>query len=364
MIQKLRDHKINLLNQISPSQYYSAINCPYKLVLANSFGYESLLPMNANAHFGSITHKMIELISRGLIVDEQTFNKNWIELVNKKENELKSKGLSYIVPLKYFVDEFALKKNQIKNILQRKKEKINHSQKSTANKYYPEKRLENSDKSITGIADLIIENDSGVAILDFKTGKIYSDSINEYGNIEQVIKKEYEFQLKLYAHLYFLMHGQYPVLLYLVTLANTFVEIDFTNEDCERVYNNALNLIFEINQAIADNKIELIAKPSEENCKYCSYRPACNYYKKWLKDNFKNTNDLAGILQKITSFNNNTIGIQLLIEEKQVLINGFPGRYNSHFETLISKNIILHNLKKTKQSLNATANNFTIVYEF
>ena len=90
MIQKLSDHKIKNLNRISPSQYHSAISCPYKLVLANSYGYQSLLPLNANAHFGSIIHKMIELISKGVINDEQTFSENWIDLISKKEEELLS----------------------------------------------------------------------------------------------------------------------------------------------------------------------------------------------------------------------------------------------------------------------------------
>ena len=121
MIQKLTDHKIKNLNRISPSQYYSAISCPYKLVLANSFGYHHLLPLNANAHFGSIIHKMIELISRGIINDDQTFSANWAELVSKKEEELKDGGLSSIIPLKYFVTDFALKKNQVKNVLQKRK---------------------------------------------------------------------------------------------------------------------------------------------------------------------------------------------------------------------------------------------------
>ena len=51
MIQKIGDHKIKNLDHISPSQYHSAIRCPYKLVLANSFGYQPLLPLNANANF-------------------------------------------------------------------------------------------------------------------------------------------------------------------------------------------------------------------------------------------------------------------------------------------------------------------------
>ena len=47
MIQKLKDYKIIPLNRISPSQYSSAIGCPFKLVLANSIirGFESVTPV-------------------------------------------------------------------------------------------------------------------------------------------------------------------------------------------------------------------------------------------------------------------------------------------------------------------------------
>jgi len=363
MIQKLSDHKIKTLNHISPSQYHSAINCPYKLVLANSFGYETLLPLNANAHFGSVIHKMIELISKGIINSEQTFSENWADLIHKKEEELKMKGLASITPLKYFVGDFALKKNQVKTILKKKQEKLSQVSNSSSSKYYPEKRLENSDKSITGIADLIIENDLGTTILDFKTGKIFSDAIDESGATEQVIKKEYEVQLKLYAHLYFLMKGKYPKSLFIVTLSNDFIKVEFQNSDCEKIYSDALDFLASTNSYIKNDNLASIANPSTDNCKYCSYRPACEFYSEWLTVNYNEVNDLFGLIINVYQFGNNTLGLQLQIQDKQVLINGLPIEKKSDFETLIGKNVILYNLKKTRQSLNATANSFTVVYE-
>lgn len=363
MILKLNDHKIKYLNHISPSQYHSAISCPYKLVLANSYGYQSLMPLNANAHFGSIIHKMIELISKGIINDEKTFSENWIDVISNKEEELKGIGLASITPLKYFVSDFAFKKNQIKNILQKRQGKINRSSITSSIKYYSEKRLENSDKSITGIADLIIEKDSETTILDFKTGKIYSDAIDESGITGQVIKKEYEVQLKLYAHLYFLMYGKYPKALFIVTLSNDFIEVDFENSDCERIYTDALSFLVTTNLFITKNDMKSIAKPSIENCKYCSFRPACDFYSTWLTTNYEAVNDLFGTIEKIQLFNNNTLGLQINTNNKQILINGLPAEDKTKFEYLIGKNVVLYNLKKTKQSLNATANNFTVIYE-
>ena len=363
MIQKLSDYKIKTLNRISPSQYHSANSCPYKLVLANSFGYQTLLPLNANAHFGSVIHKMVELISKGIINSEQTFSENWAELIHKKEEELKVKGLQNITPLKYFVSDFALKKNQIKTILKKKQERLNQASNSSTSKYYPEKRLENSEKSIIGIADLIIENDFGTTILDFKTGKIFSDAIDESGATEQVIRTEYEVQLKLYAHLYFLMTGKYPKYLFIVTLSNDFIRVEFQNSDCEKIYSEALDFLASTNSCITKDNLDSIANPSTDNCKYCSYRPACKFYSKWLTVNFDTVNDLFGLIKNVNQFGNNTMGLQLQIQDKQVLINGLPIEKKSDFESLIGKNVIFYNLKKSRQSLNATANSFTVVYE-
>jgi hypothetical protein len=363
MIKILPRYTIKTLDLISPSQYYSAINCPYKLVLANSFEYKPLLPSNANAHFGAISHKMIELISKGSIVDEQTFLESWAELINNKEIELKEKGLSSITPLKYFVTDFALKKNQIKNILQKRKEKSDNANKVKSNIFFSEKRLENSNRSIAGIVDLIIENDFGATILDFKTGKIYSKAIDESEFSDLVIKKEYEIQLKLYAHLYYIMNGKYPFALYLVTLSNDFIKITFKESECEKIYLEALDFLSKTNSDIVKNDLKAIARPSSENCKYCSYRPACTFYSTWISDNFETVKDLSGKIEKVDQFSNDTLGLQLITNGKLVLINGLPVDQKENFETLIGKNVIIYNLKKNKQSLNATANNFTVVYE-
>ncbi|TDO29250.1 PD-(D/E)XK nuclease family protein [Sediminibacterium goheungense] len=363
MIKKLSDHKIKMVNRISPSQYYSAISCPYKLVLANSFGYQSLLPINANAHFGSVLHKMIELISKDVIIDEQSFLKNWSDLIKKKEDELKENGLVGITPLKYFVNDFAFKKNQVKNILLKKRDRLKNTIQPSSTNFFPEKRLENSDKTVTGIVDLIIENDSGTTILDFKTGKVFSDAIDESGITEQTIKIEYEIQLKLYAHLYFLMTKKYPKSLFIVTLRNDFIKVEFENSECEKIYLEALELLSTINFHISNNDMAAIVNPTIENCKYCSYRPACSSYSKWLTVNFEAVNDLFGRVEKINQFSNETIGLELKTQDKLILINGLPLEKKENFESLIGKIIILYNLKKTKQSLNATASSFTVVYE-
>lgn len=86
-------------------------------------------------------------------------------------------------------------------------------------------------------------------------------------------------------------------------------------------------------------------------------------FSNWLTLNFEAVNDLFGRVEKVNQFSNDTLGLQLQTQDKQVLINGLPIGKKIDFESLLGKNVILYNLKKTKQSLNATANSFTVVYE-
>lgn len=363
MIQKLGTYQIRPLSSLSPSQYHSAIGCPYKLVLANAFGRQVLLPANANAHFGSVIHKMMELISKGEIDSEQVFIETWAYLINKKETELTDKGFTHITPLKYFVTDFGLKKNQVRAVLQKRLERINLSPKSSQHKPYPEIKLENPDKTIRGVADLVIEDDFGATIFDFKTGRIYSDAVDESGVLEPVIKKEYEIQLKLYAHLYFLMNRKYPRALFLVTLSNSFLEVKFNETECTGIYSEALKFFENTNSLIRINNLDDLGKPSVDNCKFCSHRPACKFYANWLMSNFESVNDIFGTITKVNQFNNGTLGLQLQMNDKQILINGMSSNMKDDFEALVGKNVVLYNLRKNKQSLNATANNFTVIYE-
>jgi hypothetical protein len=82
-----------------------------------------------------------------------------------------------------------------------------------------------------------------------------------------------------------------------------------------------------------------------------------------LTVNFNEVIDLLGLIIYVYQFGNNTLGLQLQIQDKQVLINGLPIEKKSDFESLIGKNVILYNLNKSRQSLNAAANSFTVVYE-
>ena len=159
------------------------------------------------------------------------------------------------------------------------------------------------------------------------------------------------------------MTEKYPKSLFIVTLSNDFIKVEFQISDCEKIYLEALDFLSTTNSYISNNDLTAIANPSIENCKYCSYRPACSIYSNWLTVNFEAVNDLFGRVEKVNQFSNQTLGLQMQTHDKQILINGLPIGKKIDFESLLGKDVILYNLKKTNQSLNATANSFTVVYE-
>ena len=97
------------INRISPSQYYSLKSCAYKSILAEAFDKRPLLPLSPNAYLGTVLHKILELISKGQISDEQQLNLVFNREVNKMETFLIEKGLSLFVPLQMNVMDFGLK---------------------------------------------------------------------------------------------------------------------------------------------------------------------------------------------------------------------------------------------------------------
>lgn len=361
MIYSIPSFKILPLARLSASQYYSVTQCPYKQVLANSLSRKHLLPNSPSAYLGSVLHKVIELISKNVIENNEQFEFYWKLEIERKEDELKALGLSHLVPLKHFANDFALKKLQVKNLIKGKR-LVHKSFTSTARKYLSEVALTNKDKTITGTADLITQDGDYISIADFKSGNIYEIQPGDEGDPITIIKREYELQLKLYAYLFYDMNGLFPRDLYIVTIANLYIEIIFTFEECERIYSDAITTLSSINKIISDGDFDKLAVCNATNCRSCSCRPACIYYSNWHKVNYAQTRDLAGILMDINVFGNGTLGVELIADDARFFVNGFSVQMRGFFAKLLGKEIKLFNLVKNSKSLNATSNNFTVIY--
>lgn len=147
MIYKVGNIDYKPIKRISPSQFYSMKNCAYKSLLAEALDKKPLLPVSPNSYFGTVLHKMLEHISKGLIKNEAEFNLQFDEEVNYLESILIEKGHDFLVPLQKNVKDYGLIKVLIKQHLRSFSER---PLSKNDVKFNSEKWYESKDKLIGG----------------------------------------------------------------------------------------------------------------------------------------------------------------------------------------------------------------------
>ena len=345
------------IQRISPSQFYSMKNCAYKSLLAEAMNKKPLLPVSANAYYGTVLHKILELISKGAIKNEDNFNRVFQDEIKLMEEKLIALGYNFFVPLQKKVKNFIMKKILLKDHLRNVSDKV---PRATDVKFYSEKWYESKDKLIGGKIDLVIENESETEILDFKTGAITQDVLDDDGEFNSEVKAEYKEQLKLYAYLYFENTGKFPTQLSLVDLSNQKFTVDFSEQECNSIFEEAKSLLNSTNNCI--DKGTFTANPSEANCKYCLYRPACSFYLKHIETD-NSFNDVAGSIQEVIKFQNGNVSVYLEAGDRKFTVSNFPSERFDELNDKRNKKINVFNLKKESREFFFTATRTTIIYE-
>lgn len=357
MMNKIGEINFKEIKRISPSQFYSMKNCAYKSLLAEAFDKKPLLPLSPNAYFGAVLHKMLELIAKGIVKSEADFNVEFDRKVRELEEDLKQKGFGFFLPLKVKLRNFGLKKIQLKKHLRSESEKTT----SLDNiKFHSEKWFESQDKLIGGKVDLVIENEKEIEILDFKTGSITQDCSDDEGETYSGVKNEYKEQLKLYAHLYYENTNKYPTALSLVDLAKQKFPVQFTEQECKSLFDEAKSLLKSTNDSI--NTKSFAANPKQENCKYCLYRPACSYFHKKLETDFS-FNDVYGVVTNVKKFQNGNVSVFLQNGNKNLIIKKFSAEEFDKLNNHKNKQIRIYNVKKEATEFVYSVADTTIIYE-
>jgi CRISPR/Cas system-associated exonuclease Cas4 (RecB family) len=351
--------KINFkeIKRISPSQFYSMKSCAYKSLLSEAFEKKPLLPVSPNAYLGAALHKILELISKGEIQNEDDFKVRLDEEIQLIEDNLKKEGYNYFVPLQKNARDFGLKVVLLKKHL---KVNIGSSKNFGAVRFRSEQWFESKDQLVGGKVDLVIEKGEETEIIDFKTGAITQDKLDDSGETFSEIKKEYQEQLKLYAYLFFDNTGKFPARLCLVDLAKQKFTVEFTQNECEKVFEQAKELLKETNKSIKTANFN--ATPNEENCKYCLYRPACSYYLNYLTTN-NPINDVCGIIRSVTRYQNGNVTVMIEQGNNKISVMGFESTHFEYFKKNIEKQINIFNLKKEAAEFVYSASRTTKIYE-
>lgn len=351
--------KINFkkIQRISPSQFYSMKNCGYKSLLAEAMNKKALLPVSVNAYYGTVLHNMLELISKGQIRNEDDFNTAFQEQIKLMEEKLVADGYDFFVPLQKKVKDFTMKKILLKDHLQNVSER---PARANNTKFHSEKWYESKDKLIGGKIDLVIEAEYETEILDFKTGAITQDVLDDDGEINSELKAEYKDQLKLYAYLYFENTGKFPTQLSLVDLTNQKFTVDFSVNECNAIFEEAKSLLNSTNDCIDNGTFT--ANPTKANCKYCLYRPACSFYLKHIETD-NSYNDVSGSVQNVVKFQNGNVGLYLKSGDKMFTISNLPSEKFDELNNSKNKKINVFNLKREPRDFFYAAIKTTIIYE-
>lgn len=357
MINKIGEINFIQIKRISPSQFYSMKNCAYKSLLAEAFDKKPLLPVSPNAYFGTVLHKILELISKGLVKNEEDFNLEFDKHVKLLEDDLQEKGFGFFIPLKIKLKNFGLKKVQLKKHL--RNEPVQSKYLSNTN-FHSEKWFESQDKLIGGYIDLIIEKENSIEIVDFKTGAITLDCLDDEGEIYSDVKNEYKEQLKLYAYLYFENTNKFVTSLSLVDLAKQKFTVDFSAQECSVIYEEAKNLLKTTNDSIKTNLFS--ANLKEENCKYCLYRPACSFFQKQLETDFS-YNDISGEIIDVKKFQNGNVNLYLQNGISRLTIKNFTSEKFEELKNKKNKKISIYNLRKEATDFVYSVADTTMIYE-
>ncbi|MCW7509746.1 PD-(D/E)XK nuclease family protein [Leptospira levettii] len=353
MLKKLANLQFRELKRISPSQYASLQKCSYRHVLSAALRGKVLLPLPANAYLGTILHEMLERIAKFEFETEDQLEQSFRIAISECEEKLTAEGFTFLIPLKENCTDFGMKKFQLKKHLQfRETRKANVS-------FQSERWLESKDRSVGGSVDLIIKNDSFIEIVDFKTGRIMEENMDEEGNTIEEIKPEYSAQLKLYACLYHEVNGVYPSKLSLVDLGKTKFEIPFSEKECELLLEQAKNLLKKVNLDIETKQFS--PNPSKENCSYCLVRPACFSYDGYMISN-PNSKDIKGTLVEVNKYINGNVSIDVQTYQDLFTISNIA---RSEFDALIelkSQTIKIFNLKRSRDGMSYESTKMTQIY--
>lgn len=313
------------ISRISPSRYFSLLQCPLREVWSSS-RQTALLPLSPAARLGSIVHKVLELTARGRIKAERNLLSTWDWVAGKVEKEIEESPIErHLVPLHRSAYRYEVKKRMCFALAQKMlRTGLRREVAGTGSKVESEQWLETDDGKVGGLVDLIVHHSEGVELIDYKTGGV----LEEKGGNDR-LKQEYTTQLALYAGLYYEVYGVWPVKLTLKTLDGTANDVPFDRDGSLHLLRSVKEKLNEINRMIkAGVDPEQLACPSPEACRFCAYRPACKKY--WITRNGDEDwpLDISGELVQKKTLGNGLLRVVINTGDRNVAIRGLsPERY-------------------------------------
>ena len=253
---KFGDLEIEATNSIHLKESYSYTGdllkykeCPYKYRLNKILDFQNIRTIDN--FYGTLVHETLESLNKSIlkkeVLDETLLYEEYLEIyetMKKRDNLLLSKEIlekGFLQVLNYYRSEFVKRKfrDVEKNIFALRK-----------------------DYTIEGTVDLIIEEDEGLKIIDFKTG---SDELSE-----EIMNKYIE-QIKLYCYLLSVNTDKKVIggEIYFIK-NNKIIEVDYSLGDEDKVLKEFDTISERISKGEFSEK-----SSSKEKCLKCEFKNHC-----------------------------------------------------------------------------------------
>ena len=357
------------LAHVSPSGYESLRSCALREVWRAGRA-DPLLPAWPAARLGIVIHTLLERCGKGQ-VNEAAVSSEWDLIVASVEASMRSSTLeAHLTPLARTVPMYEVRRIQT---LARAREliRIAHTRDPQAQKgerlFGFEFPVSSRDGRITGRIDAVFLSDGCTVLQDYKSGSIIEADAD--GN--EVVRTDYESQVRMYAALYFETTGHWPDRLEIVPLRGASLEVAFEREACLELLQAARKLQERVNRDIAESSSpedvqERLAVPSPNNCRFCVYRPTCAVYRRNMKPNdLAWPADLCGAFVEASALGALWLGVTIDVSGTMVRVRGIPknsARHSSALELRAGDPIGIFGLKRTASTDVFAESPFTAIY--
>jgi hypothetical protein len=273
------------LKRISPSRYAQLKACALREIWTAG-GSPIFVPRNPAALLGTIAHHLLKDAGQNAANKVFDAERRWGQLVDGMNQELKKSWLEAVLsPLETSAAAYEVLK--IRTCVRASQISSTRKKRGSGLGIIPgtgfELWVESQDKSIGGWIDAARRTKDGIVLTDFKSGDVLA---RPQGILQKELKESHRTQLKLYAALYFQTYRIWPNTIQIAPLTGTALEVPFTQKECSRLIDEAATTFTSVNSLISTGTpavYEGFATPSPQNCRFCSFRPACPEYRKARK---------------------------------------------------------------------------------
>lgn len=317
----LKSLVVKQFRRVSPSRYTAMQACLLREVWTASSN-EPLLPPSPLAELGSVIHRLLEAAGRGQLHGgrNEKIDATWDEMVLEAERNMALSTLrQHQVPMSRNIPDFQVRKLRAC----RRAAEITHdafrahdgrprqSPRATGFELW----VESDDGLVGGYIDRVTMTKEGIVLCDYKSGAVLDSGTGEgFGEL----KRAYKVQIELYAALYRLKSGVWPIRLEIVPLQGTPVDVRFDPENAKRLLAEASTFLRSANKRIAEvengsAEITGLASPQSMHCRFCLFRPACRAY--WIAKRQESQEkwpvDVQGFLRETTRLRNGKICMKI-----------------------------------------------------